>query len=244
MPFAASFIALAAALAYLALGFAARRIFNRRRRASIPSDPEKALFTRALQFDDSEMEIQSTGCCGGGGDPRSLPESWTWSVLTASDDSLILRALSSNGGYFDYEIGPGGCLATIRTKEGTVLTAPTYRGEVNDRLACMIVLWGNGVTLDLPGRPNRRWNVNLGGTPRANAPVYAVEMSGDGRTLDVWSTAGDQFDPQLEGRMVTRLACRHRYQLEEDGVLMITRTMLFGATTVDGHPRDLNDMCR
>ena len=196
---------------------------------------EKDVSDVAIANIDASRLVESTGCCGGN------PPTWSWTV-TRLYDALFLRCSLLGESFFDFEIGAGGSLGKIldQTRGGLDLVAPSLHPDYyNDRMGCMLALWSNELRVDAPAR--NPWNQNQGGWPELLAPIISVN-SGEGY-VDVYSLIVDQFNSALQTRVKTRIACRTRYSMMEDGVLIMTRTMHFGATTVDGQPKALTSMC-
>ena len=171
-----------------------------------------------------------------------------WSVATRIEGNDIwFRTLDPNGNaQIDFRFGSSGVIAEIRdVATGDNLLAPTFQGEVTDRVV-QWTLWELGQTVqhDVASLPDfeDRFNVTQAGTfDNVLNGTVDVDLNSPEGQIDVWAVADNnwksELDPYIEGT-ITSLT---RTKFLDGGAVLVRRIIRIGEISLNGESVSLDN---
>ena len=173
-----------------------------------------------------------------------LPDGWTHQLFNDGTD-IRLQTFDSNGDdAFAFRFGSIGAISNlIDSRTGQELLAPSYQGEVTDRVV-QWVLWetGHTVVYDVPelDKYRDRFNLTSAGTfdNRLNGTVDVNATSG---TLDVWAVVDKQWQPSLETHIDGTSTGLTRYEVLDNGAILVRRVIRVGDIFLEGQEVELEN---
>lgn len=182
----------------------------------------------------AEVEVDIQAICSLGG-----------AVFTYQND-IWMRTYCNGKGEFDWCIGAGGAIATLRDAKNNYepLIAPLYIWESTDRIFQWT--WWDGIKVPIPGIAEDRYNItqggnSLGGTtdPKGKfAQIMQVFIDQKNFVVEIYSVQDNQWYPERDKFIKSKISAYTRYQIDE-GDVRVRRVFLVGDTTVNGVATDL-----
>jgi hypothetical protein len=156
-----------------------------------------------------------------------LKPMFSWQVQTTGPD-LFLRQLSDGAPEFDFYLGGGGCIQSINSAQGNLLSSSDPAASLTGDEVGQLLCWCLDIsTPPITGVPDTRWNINQAGdTAGQFQPIVVVNYSQTNQTLDVWSVGAWQWFSQLQAFLSGNVPLLTRYQLLPNGVLGIRRVLI------------------
>jgi hypothetical protein len=185
------------------------------------------------------LAVAESSCSKKSASTESTPSPWSWEVRK-TDGHLSLFLLDQTQEAFVFDLGAAGVisrLTDVRSKPRSLL-APSWQGERTDRVI-QWSLWSNDVTNPVEKLPDFEWryNVTQGGCFDGTlTPTIAVEVDRTKQIVDVYALPQDQWKSEQREAIRGRLSCLTRYQMLEDGVLLIRRWVRLGEVSVLSKP--------
>ncbi len=168
-----------------------------------------------------------------------LPDGWTYQLF---NDGLNLRlqTYDADGNAANaYRFGSTGVISEIRdSRNGQNLLAPSYQGEVTDR----VIQWtfwevGQTAVYDHPslGWVEDRFNLTQAGTfYNALNETVDVDMVAATGQLDVWSVVDRQWRAEQDPFMQGEITALTRMQVLDGGAIMVRRVLMIHETYLQG----------
>lgn len=166
-------------------------------------------------------------------DNATLDSGWTASTWLDGCD-IWMGTFTNNVASFTLKLGPGGTLEDLRSSTGVQLLSPPFGTERTDRVI-QWTMWGGVAITNASWPVNKIFNLTQAGTfgdglnprdPNGIAPVQAAIISTNQSRVDVWAIPQDQWYPQNQPYLSTKLSSLTRYEFVGPGILTIRRVIL------------------
>ena len=173
-----------------------------------------------------------------------LPDGWRSTVRTVGND-LWIRTVRPNGAAeFDFRLGAAGVIAEVRdAANGQSLLAPTFQGEVTDRVL-QWTLWELGQTVrhDVPSLPTfeDRYNQTQAGT-FDNVIHGTVDVEVDGRQINIWSVIDRNWKSEQDPFMEGTITALTQITILDGGGILVRRVIQIGEIRLRGREVSLEN---
>jgi hypothetical protein len=171
-----------------------------------------------------------------------------WSVATRIEGNDIwFRTLDPNGNpQIDFRFGSSGVIAEIRdVATGDNLLAPSFQGEVTDRVA-QWTLWELGQTVrhDVASLPDfeDRFNVTQAGTfDNVLNGTVDVDLNSQEGQIDVWAVADNNWKSELDPYIDGTITSLTRTKFLDGGAVLVRRIVRIGEINLNGESVSLHN---
>ncbi len=165
----------------------------------------------------------------------ALPDGWSYQLYDDGPDIRLVTYDANGNAATRVRFGSAGVISSVvDARTGRNLLAPSYQGEVTDRVV-QWTIWevGKNAVYDVPGLPGweDRFNMTQAGTfSGALQGTTDVELNSAEGQLDVWAVVDRQWKSELEPFMDGEITTLTRTQMLDGGGMLVRRVLQLGET--------------
>ena len=168
-----------------------------------------------------------------------LPDGWKSRVIVSGKD-LWARTIDPSGvAQVEFRLGAAGVIGEIRdVRSGKTLLAPTFRGEVTDRVV-QWTMWelGRTVRFDVGSLPDfeDRFNMTQAGTFDGRLHgIVDVDYDAKSGQIDIWSVIDRNWRSEQDAHMEGTITALTQVKLLDGGAVLIRRVVRIGDIRLQG----------